>query len=158
MPRKKKRSNAAKGQPEVWVSADLMHKLKGPGGSRGAHVPQSPYLLLADRFLGLTPNDVVVGKATHRTPTPHIHKPKEPPAAPEAPLRAMAAAAATDGVLSTAMPRMVYPKPPTRLAPPKPPRMLLSRPPARPKLPKLQPPKPPKVSFGYRSRKSDPKK
>lgn len=157
MPRKKRRSNAAKGQPEVWVSADLMHKLKGPGGSRGAHVPQSPYLLLADRFLGLTPNDVVVGKATHRTPTPHIHKPKEPPAAPEAPPRAMAAAA-TDGVLSTAMPRMVYPKPPTRLAPPKPPRMLLSRPPARPKLPKLQPPKPPKVSFGYRSRKSEPKK
>ncbi len=155
---KKKRPKAAKGPPEVWVSPDLMLKLKGAGGTRGVPMPQSPYLALADRFLGLLPHESVAGKTAHR-PAPHpTHKTKQATTATEPPPRAMVAAAGAtepDAVLTTVPPRIVYPRPPARPIIPPPPRRAVSRPPARPNLPKLQPPKPPKLSFGYRRRKAE---
>ncbi len=153
-PKKRKQPEAAK-TPEVWVSPDLMLKLKGAGGTRGVPMPQSPYLALADQFLGLLPHEGIVGKTIHR-PTPHpAHKPKEASAVPEPPPRAMAAGAAgQDAVLTTVPPRVVYPKPPARPTIPPPPKLALSHPPARPNLPKLRAPKPPKLSFRYRRRKS----
>jgi hypothetical protein len=158
MPPRRKRPKATKSQPEVWVSPDLMSTLKGAGGHRGVPLPQSPYLLLADRFLGLGPDGTVVSKPAHRAASGNSgHKPRESAAAPEPAPRAMAAAAAgagSDGVVSSIPPRIVYPKPPARPAPPKPPRLTV----ARPNLPRLQPPKPPKMSFAYRRRKVDPAK
>ena len=38
--------------PQVWVAPDLMRRMKGADGNRGLPVPQSPYLALADKFLG----------------------------------------------------------------------------------------------------------
>lgn len=156
MPDKRKRSKSAKGESEVWVSPDLMLKLKGAEGNRGVPLPQSPYLVLADRFLGLVQADGASPR--HRAATTHAgHKSRENVAAPEPPRRVIAASAAagagSEGVLSSIPPRMLYPKPPLRPASPKPPKLSLSRPPARPNLPKLKPPKPPKLSFGYLRRK-----
>ena len=156
MPSKGKRSKATKSQPEVWVSPDLMNKLKGTDGHRAGSVPQSPYLALADHFLGLAPSESIAGKTAHRAAPAHLgHKTREAAVPPEPPPRAVAAAAAntaaSEGVLSSIPPRMVYPKPPARPTPPRPPKLAV----ARLNLPKLQPPKPPKMSFGYRRRKVD---
>lgn len=157
MPQKRKRPKP-KAPPQVWVSPDLMLKLKGAEGNRGVPLPQSPYLVLADHFLGLVPSDAASPR--HRPASGHVaHKSRES-APPEPPLRALAASAAAgtgpEGVISSIPPRMAYPKPPQRPAPPKPPKLSLSRPPARPKLPQLKPPKPPKLSFGYlRSKKNN---
>lgn len=152
MPSKGKRSKATKSQPEVWVSPDLMNKLKGTDGHRAGSMPQSPFLALADHFLGLAPSGSVPGKSGHRAVPAHPgHKTREVTVPPEPPPRAMAAAAASERVLSTVPPRMVYPKPPARPTPPRPPKLVV----ARRNLPKLQAPKPPKVSFGYRRRKVD---
>jgi len=147
---KKRRAKTSKNQPEVWVSPDLTMKLKGTGAHRGGAVPHSPYLALADRFLGLMPNDPHPGRAPHRSAPAHpTHKTREA-TAPE-PLRAMSAAASAgmgaEPMITSSPARMIYPKPAVR---PKPPKLMVSKPPARPKTPRLQPPKPPKVSFGYR--------
>ena len=153
---KKRYPKSTEKQPEVWVSPDLMQKLKGADGNRGVPVPQSPYLVLADHFLGLLPNESAMPSKTaqHRVAPSHpVHKTRDAAPAPEPPPRAMAAAAgagAADGVLNAMPPRIVYPKPPARPASPPPPKLAASRPPARPHVPKLQPPKPPRLSFGYR--------
>lgn len=156
MPSKGKRPKATKSQPEVWVSPDLMNKLKGTDGHRAGSMPQSPYLALADHFLGLAPSESGAGKAAHRAAPAHPgHKTREAAETPEPPPRAMAAAAAagaaSEGVLSSIAPRMIYPKPPARPNPPRPPKLAV----ARLNVPKLQAPKPPKMSFGYRRRKVD---
>ena len=149
---KKKRPKSTEKQPEVWVSPDLMQKLKGVNGNRGVPVPQSPYLVLADRFLGLLPNESAMpSKTTHHrsAPTHPAHKTREAAPVPEPPARAMAAAAAAgaaDGLLSSIPPRVVYPKPPARPSTPLPPKLVASR---------LNPPKPQKLSFGYRRREVD---
>lgn len=155
MPPKRKRK-ATKAPPEVWVSPDLMQKLKGVDGHRGVHVPQSPFLALADRFLGMAPGESA-GKPAHRASAAHpASRTREAAAAPEPPTRVMAAAAGAgtgpDGVSTTLPPRPTYPHPPLRSAPPRPPKLAVSR----PNPPKLQPPKPPKLSFAYRRRKVDP--
>ncbi len=163
MPPKKKRSKATKSPPEVWVSPDLMRKLKGADEHRAGPMPHSPYLALADRFLGVLPSESSASKSTARTSAGHgahhaAHKSKEAAPSPEPP-RAMAAATAAgagpEAVLSSVPPRILYPKPPVRPAPPKPPKLTRSGPPARPNPPQLHPPKPPKMSFGYRRRKVD---
>ena len=156
MSSKRKRPKAAKSQPEVWVSPDLMDKLKGTDGHRGVPLPQSPYLVLADRFLGFLPSESA-SKPPHRAAAQPAHKTREV-AAPEPPPKAMAAAAAAGAgpeMLSSVPPRMSYPKPPARPQPPKPPKLAISKLPARPNLPKLHPPRPPKLSFGYRRPKVD---
>lgn len=121
-------------------------------------MPQSPYLALADRFLGLLPHESVAGKTVHRPAQHPTHKTKEATAAPEIPPRTLAVAAGAtvpDAVLTTVPPRIMYPKPPARPVIPPPPKLAASHPPARPNLPKLQAPKPPKLSFGYRRRKAE---
>jgi hypothetical protein len=160
MPSKLKRSKATKSPPEVWVSPDLMRKLKGAHEDRAGHVPHSPYLALADRFLGIMPGDSSGSKGAPRSGPGHIQKPREA-TAPPVPARAIAAAAATGAgtgsntVLGSLPPRIDYPKPPARPAVPKPPKFIMSGLPSRPNPPKLHPPKPPKQSFGYRRRKVD---
>lgn len=157
----RKRPKANKRQPEVWVAPDLMQRLKGVEGSRGVHVPQSPYLDLADQFLGFTAHESSGSRSVHRPVTAHAtHRPKEL-VEPEPPPRAMvmaagaSAGAAPSPTFTSVPPRTSYPKPPARPAPPRPPKLAMSGLPARPHPPKLNNPKPPKVSFSYRRRKVD---
>lgn len=135
-----------------------MRKLKGADEFRPGPVPQSPYLSLADRFLGVAPSESAAGKGVERPVPGHsVRKTKEAAAAAE-PARAMAAAAAaggSEGLLSSMPARILYPKPPARPAAPRPPKIARSGPPARPNPPQLRPPKPPKMSFGYRRQKVD---
>ncbi len=162
MPPKKKRPKATKSPPEVWVSPDLMRKLKGADEHRAGPMPHSPYLALADHFLGVAPGESAPSKSAHRALPGHgIHKTRESTPAPEPP-RALAAAAAagassasSETMLSSVPPRVLYPKPPSRPAAPRPPKLSISGLPARPSPPKLHPPKPPKMSFGYRRAKVD---
>lgn len=166
MASKKMRTKAAGRQPEVWVAPDLMQRLKGADGNRGVPVPQSPYLMLADEFLGVMPHESAASRHAHRSAPGHgAHKNRESEASAEAAPRAMAAAAGvaaggsvTHGLLANVLPRVTYPKPPARPVVPHPPKLSASRPPARPSPPKLRAPKPPKLSFGYRRRKVDPAK
>ncbi len=159
MPRKEKRPKAAKSPPEVWVSPDLMRKLKGADEHRPGAVPHSPYLALADGFLGVAPSESAGSRSAHRAAPAHpVPRTREAAPAPEPP-RAMAAAAAagagSGAMLSSMLPRVLYPKPPARPASPRPPKIVLSGLPARPNPPKLHPPKPPKMSFSYRRQKVD---
>lgn len=159
MPSKQKRSKATKSPPEVWVSPDLMQKLKGGHEDRAGHVPHSPYLALADHFLGILPGEGSASKAAQRPGGVHAQKAREAAVSAAEPARAMGAAAAAGGgaeaVLGSLPPRIAYPRPPARPALPKLPKLTLSGPPSRPNPPRLQPPKPPKMSFGYRRRKVD---
>ena len=133
MPKKGHKKGAR--APEVWVAPDLMRRMKGADGNRGLPVPQSPYLALADKFLGVDP-------FVHERREPHAAVP-EPTSrktdAREAPPAAMAAAAAAGAGVT----RIAFPKPPAGPMVPKPPRLALPKP-IPGKRPRVNPPKPPR--------------
>ncbi len=134
MPRKGHKKGAK--APEVWVAPDLMRRMKGADGNRGLPLPQSPYLALADKFLGVDPV---------------AHQDREPlPVAPEPPSRktdsreappAVMAAAAAAGAGGA---RIAFPKPPAGPMIPRPPRLALPKP-MPGKRPRVNPPKPPRL-------------
>lgn len=127
----KKAAKKSRKAPEVWVAPDLMRRMKGADGNRGLPVPHSPYLALADKFLGYdgekdSPASSLVQPPANAEPRPSADEPKR------------MAAAAGAGTVSR-----VFPKPPSGLVVPKPPRLTLPKP-SPPKPPRINPPKPPK--------------
>jgi hypothetical protein len=101
----------------LWVSADLALKLKGPQGSRGVRLPQSPYLDLADKFLG----------KAHASAAPPIREPVDEDIA-------------TPALGRTKRKQISFPRLPPLVSRPKPPRLTLPKP-NPPKRPKLNVPK-----------------
>ena len=116
------------------MAPDLMRRMKGADGNRGLPIAQSPYLALADKFLGPEAQGAAPEVSPHDAPGPTEEGERKP--------LAMAAAA------SAGMPGMrAFPKPPVGRVVPKPPRLAGPKPAARPhapKPPRINPPKPPK--------------
>ncbi len=134
MPRRTKGTKQGKNGAEVWVSSDLMVKLKGAEGNRGLPLPQSPYLTLADKFLGLNGDSPT--KPHHKNEDDHSDRQRQATRIEESP-RVLAAVVSGSPVVPQppSVPRGV---PPGRLKPPKPPHV---------EIPRFSRPKPPKLNY-----------